>query len=383
MHSYSATDLKNYYIQQEAEEAFDTGILSKESNEKIKTAYSCKLYKPNFFIRIALSLLCIVCVIFTSALFFLIAYSSSDAVISGILFFMFLTCYGLLEYFVKRKKYYNAGIDNTLQVFTTIFFAGMFVNNTYTNQDVWVCMAVLIPAIWLCIRFTDSFMALIAYLTFITLVCLLCKHAGSLYVLYAPFLIMLTCGLLFVMQRLLKNKKRFSFYRGCFSMLRILSLSVFYISCNVYVVTRLSDSIFRENIIIGKTYFVILLVLNLIIPVLYITYGFIKNKTLFLRIGFIALVATAVTIFYFYYFVSGEIWLIAGGCIMIISGYAGMRFFKHNKFGFTAISYSSLHKTLTTAEALTTVQSAYKSGAVEGIQFGGGSSGGAGASGNW
>ena len=112
-------------------------------------------------------------------------------------------------------------------------------------------------------------------------------------------------------------------------------------------------------------------------------YGFIKNKIIFLRIGFITLAATVVTIFYFYPFVSGEIWLIVGGSIMIIAGYAGMRFFKNSKYGFTANSYTSLSKELITAEALTTVQSAYKSSPVESIQFGGGSSGGAGASGNW
>ena len=190
MHSYSATDLYNCYIQQEADEAFDTGILNKESNNKIKTAYPCNLYTPNFFIRIALSLLCIVCVTFAAALFFLITYSSSDDIISGILFFMFLICYGLLEFFVKRKKYYNAGIDNTLQVFTIILFAGMFVNDSYRQpgyldlcDNVYTCNMALHKIY----RFVYG---LVAYITFVILVCLLCKHAGEIYILYSPFIIM-------------------------------------------------------------------------------------------------------------------------------------------------------------------------------------------------
>ncbi|MEP6465285.1 MAG: hypothetical protein ABJB05_03225 [Parafilimonas sp.] len=382
MHSYSATDLNNQFIQQEAGEAFDMGFLSKDSNEKIKKAYPCKLYTPNFFIRIALSFLCIVCITFAAALFFLIAYSSSDNIITGVLFFIFTICYGLLEYFVKRKKYYNAGIDNTLQVFTIIFFAGIFFNNS-SNQDIWICITILIPAIWLCVRFTDSFMALVAYIAFITFVCLLCKHAGEIYILYSPFIIMIMSALLYKIQRSLKAKSEFSFYDKCFNMLRIATLSGIYISCNVYVVTQLSNSIFPENIIVGKTYFITLFILNLIIPMVYILYGFLKNKIIFLRIGFPALVATVVTIFYFYPFVSGEIWFIVGGCIMIIAGYTGMRFFKNNKFGFTANSYASLNKELISAEGLITVQSAYKNIPAKGIQFGGGSSGGAGASGNW
>ena len=383
MHSYSATDLNNYYIQQEADAAFDNGILSNESNQKIKTARACNLYTPNFFIRIALSLLCIVCVSFAAVLMFFITYSSSDNIISGILFFMFLICYGLFEYFVKRKRYYNAGIDNMLQVFAIIFLAGMFVNDSYANQDIWICVATLIPAIWFCIRFTDSFMALIAYITFVILVCLLCKHAGEIYILYSPVIIMIMSALLYKIQRSLKAKSQFNLYDKCFNMLRIATLSGFYISCNVFVVTQLSNSIFSENIIVAKTYFIILLMLDLIIPAVYFIYGFIKKKTIFLRIGFITLAATVVTIFYFYPLVSGEIWLIIGGSIMIITGYVCMRIFKTGKYGFTANSYTSLSKKLITAEALTTVQSAYKSVPVEGVQFGGGSSGGAGASGNW
>src|SRR5205809_6506587 len=120
MHSYSVTDLNNMYVQRGTEEAFDAGILSKESNEKIKTSYPCRLYTPNFFIRIALSLLCIVCITFATLLLFLIVYSSSDDIIPFILFIMFGLCYGLLEYLVKQKKYFNAGIDNTFQLYVII-----------------------------------------------------------------------------------------------------------------------------------------------------------------------------------------------------------------------------------------------------------------------
>ena len=194
---------------------------------------------------------------------------------------------------------------------------------------------------------------------------------------------MLASALFYVMQRWLKKKKQFLFYEKCFDVICISALSVFYISCNVYAVTQLSNSIFPENIVAGKAYLILLLILDVIIPAVYLLYGFIKTKIIFLRIGFITLATTVVTIFYFYPFISGEIWLIIGGSIMIVAGYAGMRIFKTSKYRFTANSYTSLSKELITAEALTTVQSAYKSAPLEGVQFGGGSSGGAGASGNW
>ena len=66
------------------------------------------------------------------------------------------------------------------------------------------------------------------------------------------------------MQRSLKAKSQFSFYEKCFNILRIATLASFYISCNVYVVTQLSNSIFPENIVTAKTYFIILFMLDII-----------------------------------------------------------------------------------------------------------------------
>ncbi len=194
---------------------------------------------------------------------------------------------------------------------------------------------------------------------------------------------MLASALIYLLQRSLAFKKRLSFYKKCFDVLRIAALIGFYVSCNAYVVTQLSNTVFPENIAVGKTYFIVLLILNIVIPAVYIFYGSIKKQPAFLRIGFVTLAATKVTIFYFYPFVSGEIWLITGGCFMILIGYVGMLFFRNGKYGFTSNSNKSLQQNLINIQTIISVQAAQQHTPDSGIQFGGGSSGGAGASGNW
>jgi len=259
----------------------------------------------------------------------------------------------------------------------------MFANGNYAYQDICICIAGLIAATWLCIRFTDSFMSLIAYIALVTLLCITCRHTGTLFIFYSPFIVMLASALVYIIQDRLRLRQRLRFYKKCFDIIRIATVIGFYVSCNAYVVTQLSNTIFPENIAIGKSYFIILLILNIVIPAAYIFYGSIKKQLVFLRAGLITLATTIVTIFYFYPFVGGEIWLIAGGFVMILAGYTGMRLLKNGKYGFTSDSNRSLQQPLINIQTIISVQAGYKGVPGKGIEFGGGSSGGAGASGNW
>src|SRR6516225_1030235 len=100
---YSKNDLNNRHVQHQAEEAFEQSVISKQSLDKIKTAYPGSLYTPNIFIRIALALLCIICLLFAVFLIFLIGQANNSLMLFLI---MFLACYTLLEILTKTNKYY-------------------------------------------------------------------------------------------------------------------------------------------------------------------------------------------------------------------------------------------------------------------------------------
>ena len=95
MQAYKNSDLYNKYVSEQATEALQTGCINNESHNKILRAYPCKLYTPNYFIRIALGLLTIVAVLFsaivTVALIFCIEHSCDNNAVD-------LSCYPMLYY---------------------------------------------------------------------------------------------------------------------------------------------------------------------------------------------------------------------------------------------------------------------------------------------
>ena len=223
MHTYSSNDLDNFRIQHQAEEAFEQGIIGEKSLNAIKQQHDYSFYRAGIFVRIALALLAVVCIVFAALLLFLLMRDTDN--FSVLFLVMLIACYGLLEFLVKTKKYYNAGIDNTLQVFTILFFAGLFFNGEYAYQDIIITIAVLVAAVWLCIRFTDAFMSLVAFCAFFVLIFLFVQHNGN--VLYMPFILMLASAIIYLLQYSLQTKQQFHFYEKSFSMLRIAALISF------------------------------------------------------------------------------------------------------------------------------------------------------------
>ena len=52
MQAYNKINLTNKYVQEQAMEALQAACISNESYNRILQAYPCKLYTPNYFIRI-------------------------------------------------------------------------------------------------------------------------------------------------------------------------------------------------------------------------------------------------------------------------------------------------------------------------------------------
>ncbi|MEO6135307.1 MAG: hypothetical protein ABIP35_09150, partial [Ginsengibacter sp.] len=105
MTAYSHDELYNCYVNPEANSAFESSEISKESLAKINEFYSCKLYTPNFFISFALGIVTVIAIIFTGFLIWLLANADSSTGITFICLLMTLISYVLLEWMVKRKKY--------------------------------------------------------------------------------------------------------------------------------------------------------------------------------------------------------------------------------------------------------------------------------------
>ncbi|MEP7319897.1 MAG: hypothetical protein ABI921_14175, partial [Panacibacter sp.] len=100
MTAYNNTDLYNRHVEEQASEAFHRECISSETYKNILLQHECKLYIPNYFIRIGSALLTIVCILFSGILLGLLFISSDEAGFIGLCIFMAGLCYIALELLV-------------------------------------------------------------------------------------------------------------------------------------------------------------------------------------------------------------------------------------------------------------------------------------------
>lgn len=382
MTAYSKQDLFNLYMQEQLSEAFHYKCISDETYKTILAKHSHKLYTPNYFIRIGLALLSIVAVIFSVALLLLVVGLNADSGVSGLLIFCAISCYGFLELLVKNKRFYNAGIDNVLLVMISLFILSAFVvQNGFNDNYQAPLITISVVCAWFCIRFTDAFMAVISFVTFLGFVFLLYIQAGAWAIATAPFLIMLMCVLFFVTaKKSIQNKNMFA-YKKCMQWLAFVALVCFYIAGNFYVVNELSITMFNMLLPFGSVYWIF----TFLVPVCYILYGVKKRERLFYRTGIALLILSVLTVRYYYTVMPAEVAMLVFGGVIVIIAIVVIKYLKTAKHGYKFENIDQPAKNILNAEALIIAEVFGKKQIPQSTAttFGGGSSGGAGATGNY
>lgn len=386
MKAYNSTDLYNLHVQEEASKAFHASCIGDDSYKNILEKHQHKLYTPNYFIRIGLAVLTIIAILFSGILLGLVFGADGEAGLISLLIFFAVVCYAILELFVKVKNYYNAGIDNILMlsVLTFILFA-LFIED-YGNQYLVAAAIATIVCLWLCIRFTDAFMAMLAYASFFLFIFLLYIKAGDIAKATASFVMMIvSAAAYFLMNKLYKNE-RLLFYKFSFQLIILLTLVTFYACGNYFVVKELSNEMFGLNLGLHDPipYGWLFWIFTIAIPPAYIFYGIKKKDLLFIRTGLLLIAITIFTVRYYYSILDAEVAMMIAGLILIAKSYFLIKFLKTPKQGFTFENTGFVSKELLNAEALIIAQTfGEKKSPEHGFEFGGGSSGGGGATGDF
>lgn len=377
MTAYPTTDLYNKYVQEQASEAFMQKCIDETVYSKILEKSVHTLYTPNYFIRIGLALLTAVAILLSMVLIWLVTSASSDEGIIALLIFFALICHGLLEFMVKLKKYYNAGIDNILQAATVLFIISAFlVNDFNSSYEVISCITMLV-CLWLTIRFTDAFMAIASFMALIAFFFLLYIKLGTIGKLTAPFALMTLNVLIYLFMQKLAAMHNLVIYKYCIQWIRLLTLITFYAAGNYYVVNELSMEMFGTPAALAPLFWT----LTLAIPPIYVFYGLKKKDNLLYRTGIVLMVLSVLTVRYYHIIMQAEIAMIVFGILIIIVSYLLIKYLSAPKKGFTFENTGHKEKMLVDTEALIIAQVFGKKTTVQTdhVQFGGGSSGGGGA----
>lgn len=385
MQAYKTADLYNKYVQEQASEAFLSGDIGAESYRNILISHLTILYTPNRFIYVALSFLTLVAVVFSGLFLILILGISGVAGHTIFLVFFAIVNYIVLEVFVKEKNYYNAGVDNVLMLCSAVLVINAVLINSNADKTLWISGFAAVIFMWMCIRFTDAFMAMLSYVSLFVFVFLLYLKAGSIAHATAPFLMMMFSFFIYALMERVKSREKFLFYGFCCNMVQLLTPLTFYASVNYFAVRELSIQMFDLHLAKQNTipFGWLFWILTITIPPAYVILGIVKKDLLFIRTGLALVAVTVFTVRHYYAVLPAETAMLVAGAILLAAGYGLLKYLKTPKHGFTTADTGS-RKELSDAEAVITAEVFGKrTPAGSHVQFGGGSFGGGGAAGNY
>ena len=382
MQVYKLSQLYCRYVQEQAAEAAGEHLVSKDSFDKIKAAYPDKLYTPNFFVRIALVLLTAVAILFSAALFSLF-FLSDNGVVAGLVF-MAVVCYAALEWFIRKKAFYNAGVDNTLMLAILLFVTiAFFVADLSIDIRLVAAVSILLCG-WMCIRFADAFMAVLSYVFLYVFLFSNLVEMGSTVQMLSPMLMMAFSALVYFAFQRLRKPQGFALYKSCYNAITLCALLSFYFSGNYFVVNSLSMEMFGSSLAASALMAGLFWSFTVSIPVLYVIAGVIRKDRQLIRTG-LALIAVAIFIVRYYFAVLPlEVTMLIIGTLLIGISYFFIRYLHNPKHGFVFKPKVAHAIPIEHVESLLTTESFGATAPVEtGFQFGGGSGGGGGATGSF
>lgn len=386
MTAYNKTALYNLFVQQQASDAFDNNIITKEEKENIYSIYPASFYSPNFFIRVGSFVLTVIILLFSFGLLSLMFLNNIDKSIAVLAIIFSLLAFAALEMTVNKKNHYRSGVDDALLwVVAGSLFGGL---SYATGAGALVnCIIIFIITLFCTLRFADRLMAAAVFFSVIGIFYYACTNAGSAGKTIAPFVIMGISAIIYFAVKKVNDPQQYSHYAACIYAVGILALIIFYVAGNYFVVRELSNSMFNLNLQLGQSiaFGWLFWIFTVVIPVIYLLKGVQKKDLVLIRVSLLLIAATVFTIRYYHFIVPLEAAMSIGGIALVLIAWVLTRYLYAPKNGFTsaelksAFAIDSLHiESLLLAETFTP-----QSPDAGGNKFGGGGFGGGGAGGEF
>jgi hypothetical protein len=367
--------------------------LSDASYDAVKNKYTSHLYTPNLFIRIGLFIFTVISGTAAHSLIMLLTglFNSGATGVGIRLIGHGLITLFFLEFLIKKKKLYKSGIDDALlymglgALLTGIF--SLFFDNAPTNQELLFSCVAFPFLIAATIRYSDMLLAACTFVCLLIIVIFLLAKTGELTKYILPFVIMFfsaTCYLLITRYR---QKENLRFWDSALWLTEILSLLLFYLAGNYFIVRAATEEAFNLEIAEGGDIPLAFLfyVFTALVPIAYLYFGLKNKNRLLLQSGLILVAASVITFKYYFSLGHPEITMTIGGIIMITLAWLSINYFKTPKYGITYIEDKD-EKVLENFDAEALIIAQTFSGAQnqdDSLKMGGGKFGGGGADSNF
>ena len=388
MIAYNIEWLDNLLLHDELEAASVENDINDEEKRTALKAYPVGFYTPNFFIRIGLAILTIIIVAFSFGLVSLLVLSNANEKTFGAISIFFgVFCYGILELMVQQKSHYHSGVDDALLCMAGICFIGgiNLIGDISISSN---CLLIFLLAFYLLCRFANALMAIVSVGAFLLLVFFTYIKFGYVAKATAPFLLLLLAAGIYFFAKYLSNKIACRLYKRALVFVEITALLCGYAAINYFVVNQTANSMFGFTIKARQplAFAFLFWSLTILLPLVYIFRGVQKKDAVILRVGLILIAAIVFTIRNYYTFLPSEMMLFICGAIMLIVSFGLIRYLEPPKFGFTSAVLANTNnigniniEALIIAETFSGTQQPTSND----TNFGGGSFGGGGATGDF
>ncbi|MGB3946688.1 MAG: hypothetical protein WBM13_01780 [Bacteroidia bacterium] len=403
MIAYNQEFINNLAIVKKAKQWYARNLISDLQMITIQKKYTANFYNPNLFVKIGLFVF--TCVAISAALGFytLFCFTVSNGLEHSDLFPVFTCmlfaalCFVGLELFVRNKLVYRSGVDEALLYSALGFILSgiLYSIDYYYYNTTLVSALVFLPFVVIAsIRYTDTIVTIVTVICLYIILFYLFLKLGAIAKLIMPFFLMLVSASLYFVVKKLKQKEALLAWKKCLIAIECITMIVFYLACNYFVIRETSISFFNMDLNEGEDIplaFVFYL-LTALVPMAYVFMGLKNKDKISLWIGLLLVAVAAFTFKYYFSLGHPEISLTIAGVVMILIAYTSIRYLKTDKHGVTFkedIDEDNFLKT--NAEALLIAQSFSKQvysspqpdNNLGGADLGGGDFGGAGSGGNY
>ncbi|WP_345126054.1 hypothetical protein [Hymenobacter antarcticus] len=369
--------------------------MSSAQLETIEAAYPLDYYRPAWPLRVGIFLFTWLGLGLGGGSFSFLFLNSSPF-IAGAIFC--LLSFGALELMIKEQRFYHCGADNALlysglsAAIVLVFYAFNKTGAHYTdfslgNQalalPLLLVLALLVVAV---LRYADALVTVAAFATLLLLVVIVSAQS-SIGLALLPFLVMSTAAGSLALYRALARRMAGTaladYYASCLLVLKVLALAVFYLGGNYLVVREGNAELHHLPTSEQVPFAVVFYFFTAGIPFLYIVLGLRRADRPTLLMGLLALAFSLFTLRHYRSLLPPEIAAVLAGAVLTMAAGALLRALRPARFGLTSLPDDEpRHFNL---ENLIQAQTAHAPGApaAGSFEFGGGQTGGGGATGQF
>lgn len=385
--AYNAQRVYYFAVLQESKRWYAHGFMDAGQFAAVKEAYKVPFYHPGLAIRITLFLASLLALSGIDGMLGLVVSELGETAISvGVALFGAATLVVLERNFIVSNQHYKSGVTEALLYHSCACIIGGTGNLFDFNVHV-VLVLCLIVFTAASIRYLDWLCTLAAVLTFAGLIFYEFYLMGGIIQQIIPFVFMAIFTPGFFLFKSLKKREALKIWGYNLLIAETISLLLIYAGGNYLVVRELSINLLDMRLEEGQDipFATIFYGLTILIPIIYLAAGIRGKSMVLLRTGMVVAAFSFYTFHHYYSIAPVEIMLTAAGAVLLVLAIVIHRYLRIIRNGYTGENTLEEKWANMNVQAFLVSQTmgGNEGKADQGMNPGGGSFGGGGASGDF